>query len=277
MRSKNIGFNLPGAPALINGPTSGLCNTSSLTFSTAGANAATSYVWSVPSGASIVSGSSNNSILVNFGNAAGAVTVRGQNTCGLGSIRSMSITTAPARPGIIAGPVSNICTGSIQTYSVSTTSGADSYNWTIPSASTLVSVSQNSKEIQIEYGTIPAVSQLVMVSASNQCGTSQFRSLSGIQVISCNRAEIQEPGFQAVHVYPNPFRDEFVIEWEGESVAHYDVKLFDLQGRELHRTVGYSTAGINRLPVSCGVWPSGIYLLRLNSSDGTQLFKLIKE
>ena len=277
VRSKNIGFNLPGAPALINGPASGLCNTSSLTFSTAGANAATSYVWSVPSGASIVSGSSNNSILVNFGNAAGAVTVRGQNTCGLGNIRSMSITTAPARPGIIAGPVSNICTGSIQTYSVSTTSGADSYNWTIPSASTLVSVSQNSKEIQIEYGTIPAVSQLVMVSASNQCGTSQPRSLSGIQVISCNRAEIQEPGFQAVHVYPNPFRDEFVIEWEGESVAHYDVKLFDLQGRELHRTVGYSTAGINRLPVSCGVWPSGIYLLRLNSSDGTQLFKLIKE
>jgi hypothetical protein len=49
---------------------------------------ATSYIWTLPTGASIVSGSNTNSILVNFSNTAlsGNINVYGSNSCGNGSL-----------------------------------------------------------------------------------------------------------------------------------------------------------------------------------------------
>jgi hypothetical protein len=277
LRVKNLGLNLPGAPGVISGNASGLCSANSVVFSTSGANAATAYSWSVPQGATITSGSMSNSITVNFGTVSGAVSVRGQNACGLGSTRSMSIAVAPARPGLISGPVSNICTGSVQNYGVSTVTGAESYSWTIPPATTILSATQNTKDIQLEFGPIPATGQLVMVSASNQCGTSQSRSLSGISTTNCLR-DISTDGKLDWIIYPNPSKGEFIIDY----VSPIDndkllLRLFTLDGRCVRIENLYTSTGKNKIRLNISDLASGSYILQAEGTLGIESVRLIKE
>ncbi|HMS91710.1 MAG TPA: hypothetical protein PKC87_05795, partial [Candidatus Absconditabacterales bacterium] len=73
---------LPGAAGVISGNPV-LCQNSSATFSTNTIPYATSYIWSVPTGAYIVSGQGTTTITVNFtGASSGNVSVFGQNDCG---------------------------------------------------------------------------------------------------------------------------------------------------------------------------------------------------
>lgn len=73
---------------------------------------------------------------------------------------------APATPGTISGPFS-ACLGSIQTYSVTPVTGANSYNWTLPNGWTGTSTTNS---IVVTVGNNGG---LISVSATNCCGTSQ--------------------------------------------------------------------------------------------------------
>jgi hypothetical protein len=72
-------------------------------------------------------------------------------------------------PGAITGN-SSVCVGSTgNTYSISAVSGATSYNWTVPTGTTLVS-GQGTTSITVNFPT--AVSGNICVTANNTCGTS---------------------------------------------------------------------------------------------------------
>jgi hypothetical protein len=189
----------------------------------------------------------------------------------------MSIAVAPARPGLISGPVSNICTGSVQNYGVSTVTGAESYSWTIPPATTILSATQNTKDIQLEFGPIPATGQLVMVSASNQCGTSQSRSLSGISTTNCLR-DISTDGKLDWIIYPNPSKGEFIIDY----VSPIDndkllLRLFTLDGRCVRIENLYTSTGKNKIRLNISDLASGSYILQAEGTLGIESVRLIKE
>jgi hypothetical protein len=82
----------PATPASITGLATGVCIGSQQTYSTAALPGATSYTWTVPASYSIISGQGTNSIIVNIGTANGSITVRGNNSCGSGSTRSLAVT-----------------------------------------------------------------------------------------------------------------------------------------------------------------------------------------
>lgn len=93
---------------------------------------ATSYVWTLPVGASIASGSGTNSITVTYSSSAsaGAITVSGSNACGSGSASSLSVLTqpAPSVPVISVSPAATGCTGNTIQLSVSPSPGIQ-YQW----------------------------------------------------------------------------------------------------------------------------------------------------
>lgn len=64
-----------------------------VTYSVASITGATSYTWSVPTGASITAGGSTNSITVSFANNAvsGTISVAGVNSCGTGTPSSITV------------------------------------------------------------------------------------------------------------------------------------------------------------------------------------------
>ena len=164
---------LPGTPGAITGQATVCAGTSSVAYSIAPVTNANTYAWTLPSGASIATGTGTNSITVNYGPTAtsGSVSVLGQNACGngLSSTLSVTVNTLPVAAGPINGAAS-VCQGSTGvSYSVAAITGASSYNWSVPTGSSIVS-GANTNNITVDYS-LTAISGNVSVNGENTCGT----------------------------------------------------------------------------------------------------------
>jgi len=143
-----------------------------IVYTVSAVNGATGYEWTVPTGASIVSGAGTNSITVNYSSTAtsGSVTSAAINECGTGVAASLSVTVAPlpGAAGVING-LSTICAGTNNvTYQISAVQGATGYSWIVPSGATIIS-GGNSTKITVNYSAT-ATSGNVTVAGSNSCG-----------------------------------------------------------------------------------------------------------
>jgi hypothetical protein len=134
---------------------------------------ATTYVWTLPAGATITAGSGTNSILVDFAaNASsGNITVYGNNLCGNGAVSPdfpVTVTALPDPAGVITGQTA-VCQGTSGViYTVPLIANATSYLWTVPSGATIVA-GQTTATITVDFG-LTAVSGNVTVYGSNSCG-----------------------------------------------------------------------------------------------------------
>jgi hypothetical protein len=88
----NTIYAAPKKPVAINGPATVCVNQQGVTYSVASAYGATDYLWTVPTGASIVSGQGTPTIVVNFGASAGSVKAQARNSCGNLGTRALTIT-----------------------------------------------------------------------------------------------------------------------------------------------------------------------------------------
>ena len=84
---------IPGTPGSINGATT-VCTNSTENYSIGTVQGASSYTWTVPGGASIISGQGTKSISVvhaSVASANGIVTVKASNSCGLSNVKVKSV------------------------------------------------------------------------------------------------------------------------------------------------------------------------------------------
>ncbi|MCX6277085.1 MAG: T9SS type A sorting domain-containing protein [Bacteroidetes bacterium] len=131
------------------------------------------YIWSLPAGATIISGDSSRSVLVNFSMAAqnGSLSVYGKNEAGSGGVSPLfpiTMTTVPGTAGAISG-LSQVVTGqSGVVYSVTPVSGATGYLWSLPSGASIAS-GANTASITVSYSS-GAVSGNITVTGTNGCG-----------------------------------------------------------------------------------------------------------
>jgi len=165
---------LPEAAGSITG-TSGVCEgESGIAYSVATITGATTYVWTLPAGATIATGDGTNAITVDFAaNASsGNITVYGNSLCGNGTVSPdfpVTVTLIPADAGTITGPVS-VCAGSVGVaFSVPPISGATGYDWILPPGATIAS-GDNTENITVDFAD-NAVSGNITVAGTNSCGT----------------------------------------------------------------------------------------------------------
>jgi len=183
--------NYPATAGSISGSSAVCRGQSGVAYSVAAISGATGYSWTLPSGASIASGSNTNSITVNFSTSAssGNITVRGTNSCGNGGLSPNHYVAASTftQPGSISGSTS-VCSGSTHTYSISTVSGATSYHWTIPAGA---SGSSSTNSINITFG---SNSGTISVTAENSSGCiSDARTLS-VNISTLNKYNVTGGG-----------------------------------------------------------------------------------
>jgi hypothetical protein len=159
---------LPGAAGPISGPAI-VCKSNTYNYSVGTISGATSYNWTVPTGATISSGQGTTNISVNYGASAvsGNVSVYGSNTAGNGAASNLPVTvnSAPAQPSAITG-ITSPCQGSTETYSVTNVSGV-TYNWTVPAGSSILS-GQGTNSISVSVG---STGGNIQVTPSNSCGS----------------------------------------------------------------------------------------------------------
>lgn len=92
----NVASSVP-SPGSISGPSSVCANASGIVYSiTTLANAST-YTWTVPSGASVASGQGTNSATVNFGTSGGNICLTASNGCGISASVCKAITVGKDR------------------------------------------------------------------------------------------------------------------------------------------------------------------------------------
>jgi len=135
---------------------------------------ATSYIWTLPVGATGTS--TTNTINVNYGTSAvsGNITVKGSNSCGYGTSSSLAVTVSdiPANAGSITG-ISSVCQGNNSViYTVPVISNATTYVWTLPGGVTGTSTTNT---MVASFGT-SSISGNISVYGTNSCGNGNTSS-----------------------------------------------------------------------------------------------------
>jgi hypothetical protein len=148
-----------------------------MTYSVVAVPGATSYTWTAPTNATIVSGQGTNSIVLSVASnfTSGTLSVRAVSSCGQSAARSTSLSKNPLTPSAMTGPVNNLCGGGQFTYSVSAVAGAVNYNWTVPSGCTIVTNNGNSIVMNVPS---TFTTGTISVTAVNGCGGTSMRSVS---------------------------------------------------------------------------------------------------
>ncbi|MFT3909189.1 MAG: T9SS type A sorting domain-containing protein [Ferruginibacter sp.] len=181
-----------GTPGTITGPTA-VCPFQQIPPHPAGTpvdytirkvNYATSYTWTLPSGATAThpggTGINDTIIRVTYGSsfAGGVITVKSNTNCSTSSARSLSIIyKLPYTPGTITATAATACPQRRITYSLaSLPSYATSVQWTVPASGTLIS-GQGALSIIVEFAGPTSVTDTVRVVAVNDCGTSAQKKL----------------------------------------------------------------------------------------------------
>jgi subtilisin family serine protease len=174
------GGTAPAQPSAINGPV-GVCRSQTgVVFTATPVAGATSYIWTLPTGATGTS--STNSITLNFSATynTGNLCVRAVNICGQSSNLCTSVvylTAIPAVPGAISGGSTGACVGNTVTYSIASVPFATSYEWSTPLNSTILS-GQGTTSITVSYNAGTAASGTVRVRAGNCRGNSNYSNLT---------------------------------------------------------------------------------------------------
>ncbi len=251
-------------PGVIAGSTSNLCQKTGVVYTIANVTNATSYLWTVPAGGTLVNGQGTTSITVDY-NAnfvSGNVTVRGVNACGNGPVRNLAVKAKAATPTVING-LTQVCEFDLGVgYNVSSQSGVN-YNWTVPSGSTVVS-GQGNSNVSVNWG---VTSGNVTVVPSNGCGVSPSKSLA-VTVISCSRvANSSNATSESIKVYPNPVKSDLMIEYKSESVSDYTITLTDVIGKTVYSNTIQAAEGNNQQSIKVDNFSKGLYFVNISGID----------
>ncbi len=176
---------LPAVPGPISGPAIANCNTSGNVYFISAVPNTSHYVWTVPSGATIVSGQGSTTISVNFGASfqGGNIVVAASNACGQSpSIvpRQLFVQALANNPGAITGQESGLCGPTTKTYSIASVSMATSYTWSVPAGASIVS-GQGTTSVSVLFSTGFSFGN-ICVTANNACGSTvpSCKLLSGV-------------------------------------------------------------------------------------------------
>jgi hypothetical protein len=160
---------LPQMAGNITGPVEVCSGSSNQVYTVGSINGATSYIWTLPYGAT--GSSTSNSISVNYGTGAllGKIKVKGNNSCGSGGETELGITVSePAGDAGSIGGLSEVCQGQENiNFVVPAIEHAGSYTWNYSGAGANIVTLGNTATISFSG---QATSGNLTVHGSNICG-----------------------------------------------------------------------------------------------------------
>jgi len=118
---------VPDNAGTINGNSS-VCANNTATYSTSVINNATSYMWVIPNGATLINGFGTNVVVIQFGITGGDVLVFGQNGNQLGNPSSLTVAVNQAPSVTVVANPTDVCVGTSTTLTANT--NASSFLWT---------------------------------------------------------------------------------------------------------------------------------------------------
>ena len=165
-----------GQAGIITGSATVCQGENNVVYSVAPIANASSYQWTLPSGA--VGSSNSTSITVSYSDTAssGNITVKGSNSCGYGepSAKVITVKELPYQSGYINGPTDVTQNQNGLMYSCVTINNADDYVWTLPTGMIL---DLQSMDTIYTHTNGNAYSGLLSVRGQNNCGLGPITSV----------------------------------------------------------------------------------------------------
>jgi hypothetical protein len=163
---------IPGSAGTITGSSTVCGGNQGIAYSCGTIAGALSYVWNLPAGATIATGSGTNSITIDFAaNASsGNITVFGNNLCGNGTASpafAVTVNALPNAAGTITGAAEVCQNATTEVYSVGSITGATGYSWTVPTGAIITS-GNNTNAITVDFSS--ASNGNITVLGTNTCG-----------------------------------------------------------------------------------------------------------
>ncbi len=254
---------IPATPGTIKGSITNLCGAPS-TYSITAVSGATSYTWSVPSIASIVSGQGSNTIQVLWPSSnlsSQSICVSANNACGSSLAKCLTgITTLPLKPVKVTGPLSVCANQTNLTYSVTAEPGV-TYTWGVPAGGSILS-GQGTSTVTVKWG---SASGSLKVTASNQCGTQtiKYQAIS----VTCRTGEND---FNEITLSPNPNDGNAIINLGSEK--SFIITVNDMLGRLITKN---SSEG-QYYELKLNDQPKGIYIISILPTNGEKkIFRMV--
>ncbi|MDP4280894.1 MAG: C1 family peptidase [Bacteroidota bacterium] len=209
---------------------------------------ATTYVWEVPTGATIISGSGTNSITVSYSPAAssGIISVYGQDSCGNGNPSpDYNVTVNPIPPT----PVISL------------------------SGNCIVSTAQTGNQWFNENGLISGATSQTYCPPSDPHTYYDIVTLNGCSSDTSNTIFYVNSGISGNKntgfiVYPNPATSSFTIEKTGDIATSSNPELFNILGNPVKTYDRMSVTGnTHKWVFDCTGLPGGVYYIRVNNEE----------
>jgi len=191
------------------------------------------------------------------------------------------IRTNPALPGIYGFPtlftewdtlgVNNVSNLGMHAF------GATNYDFTITGGgSAIISEADNCATIRVGEGTG------VITASADFCGFNDCMKNAVIGVVTDDCPESRSAGKKQqmngeANAYPNPFTENTMISFKNETAGNVTITLTDMQGKSVAVTTdAYMEKGTHRLELNASGLNNGTYLVRVQTVNGTELFRIVK-
>ena len=266
---------LTGAAGAISGPTVTAQGHSGIAYSVPAIANATSYVWTLPSGASIATGAGTASITVNFSASAtsGNITVYGTNDCGNGPVSApLAVTVIPSVSTLgttVVGTGTTICYNAMQTIYIA----GGGTTFTVNNGGSATMIAGQNILYQVGTSALPGSYMHGYITTSNQFCGGQTPAMVTV-VTGTEPAPVETALSPSLKVYPNPTTGEFTVEFTGDGQpADARIEIYNSGGS---RVYGETRHGEGKYTVSVTSLPAGLYFLRVAAGKDTGMVKLVK-
>ena len=244
---------LPDPAGPVTGSSAVCQGANGVAYSVAPVANATSYQWTIPSGAVIVLGNTTNNIVVDFGMNAvsGDISVYGTNSCGSGTVSQtfpVTVNTLPQAP---------VISSSGDTLHSSSPSGNQwYYNGT--------AIANGTGQDLVAHLT----GWYWDVITQNGCSSD---TSNHINIIITGTAEISNNGFS---IYPVPNDGLFTIRFVSPASESCDISVINNIGAVICRKENVSLNGNRELQIDLRPVPPGVYTV-ICSNGGTRIVRKI--
>jgi hypothetical protein len=228
------------------------------------AGTGSTYDWTVPAGATIVSGDGTNEVMVTFDQVfTGTISVIETNTYGNAtSTKTISASDSPQQQAIVGDPAPGENTTT--TYSVPNNPGS-TYNWTVPNGATIIS-GQGTNSIIVQFGS--SVSGDVSVTESRG-GQSAISSLS----ITTQAGIVGRLSGATMELYPNPYAKQTTLRINAVQSEKVTIRIVDTRGVVVEADKAYYTNQDIELGNNLR---SGVYTIQISLNGESQFVKMVK-
>ena len=260
----------PGTAATPTGSTAECNNHLGVEYTTTGAQHADTYIWSLlPASAGTITGDDETATVDWTAGFTGSayISVQGTNECGTGQVSDELAVTVSQAPEPVVDGEAMVCAGDEGILYFTDDHAGNSYDWEVTGGT--VTAGAGTHEIAVDWG--PAGTGYVTVTETSSDNCEGVSETFVVTIEDCTGLGEKEKN--AFNIYPNPVKDELVLEFSSKDIDAKEVFILNQYGQVVYSGDLSNTSSGMKISISTSGLTAGIYSIRVRTDEGNMIEK----